>query len=225
MKILLAEDEKELSRAVTAILAHEGYEVDAVYDGSDAVRKASENVYECMILDIMMPVKDGITALKEIRAAGDRTPVIMLTAKAGIDDRIEGLDSGADDYLTKPFAMKELLARIRSAARRAGSYSQGIVTADSVTLNMDELELRCLNSVRLASKEALLMELLMRNLGKKQSTEAIFERVWKDEPDQGTEVVWVYISYLRQKLISIGADLEIDGERAGAFSLRVVEKS
>ena len=119
MKILLAENEKELSRAVTAILAHEGYEVDAVYDGSDAVRKASENVYECMILDIMMPVKDGITALKEIRAAGDRTPVIMLTAKAGIDDRIEGLDSGADDYLTKPFAMKELLARIRSAARPA----------------------------------------------------------------------------------------------------------
>ena len=111
------------------------------------------------------------------------------------------------------------------AARRAGSYSQGIVTAGSVTLNMDELELRCLNSVRLARKEALLMELLMRNLGKKQSTEAIFERVWKDEPDQGTEVVWVYISYLRQKLISIGADLEIDGERAGAFSLRVVEKS
>ena len=225
MKILLAEDEKELSRAVTAILAHEGYEVDAVYDGSDAVRKASENVYECMILDIMMPVKDGITALKEIRAAGDRTPVIMLTAKAGIDDRIEGLDSGADDYLTKPFAMKELLARIRSAARRAGSYSQGIVTVGSVTLNLEELELRCLNSVRLARKEALLMELLMRNQGKKQSTETIFERVWKDEADQGPEVVWVYISYLRQKLLSIGADLEIDGERAGAFSLRVVEKS
>lgn len=134
-KILLAEDEKAMSMAVQAILTHQGHEVDLAANGQEAVDKASKNLYDCMVFDIMMPVKDGITALEEIRATGDTTPVIMLTAKAEVDDKILGLDAGADDYLTKPFAMGELLARIRSLTRRQSEFNPEKLTAGSVTLN------------------------------------------------------------------------------------------
>ncbi len=219
-RILLAEDEAELARAVAAVLKMNGYETDVAADGKEAAEKAAAGIFDCMVFDIMMPKKDGITLLKELRAAGDRTPVIMLTAKAEIEDRVQGLDAGADDYLTKPFAMKELLARIRSATRRAGDYAPEVVTVGAVTLNLEQLELQCRNSVRLAKKEAMLMELLMRNAGKEQTTESLFERVWRDEPELGDDVVWIYISYLRQKLLSVGADVEISGTRGGTFVLR-----
>lgn len=222
MKILLAEDTFELNKAVSQVLKMQNYEVDSVYDGEQAVEQASKNLYDCMIFDIMMPIKDGITALKEIRAAGDVTPVILLTAKSEIDDRVEGLDAGADDYLTKPFAMKELLARVRSLERRKASYTPDDLTLGSVRLSVSEQELSARNSIRLSNKEVKLMEYLMLNAGKELSTDSIFTHLWQKEgPGSPPEdAVWLYISYLRQKLMSINADIGIEGMKGGSFVLK-----
>lgn len=219
MKLLLAEDEPDLSRALTAVLTHSGYEVDAVYDGLAAVEKASSEAYDCCIFDIMMPKLDGIEALKQIRAAGNVTPVIMLTAKAEIDDRITGLDAGADDYLTKPFAMGELLARVRSQTRRSASFTPNRLQVGSVSLDVAEQELASHNSIRLSNREAKLMEFLMLNSDKEISTRQIFERIWKDDEEADENIVWLYISYLRDKLTAIDADLKITGEKGGSFRL------
>ena len=194
MRLLLAEDEKEMSAALVAILTHSGYEVDAVYDGQAAVDKALSQSYDCMIFDIMMPKKDGVQALKEIREKGNMTPVIMLTAKAEIDDRITGLDAGADDYLTKPFAM-------------------------------GEQELACRNSIRLANKETKLMRFFMANVGKTLSTAQIFDNVWGDEDDVDDSIVFIYVSYLREKLEAVQADVEIVGERGQDYVLTLKEAS
>lgn len=222
MNILLAEDTIELNRAVTQVLTMQGYTVDPVFDGQAACEHAASGSYDCMIFDIMMPVKDGITALKEIRASGDVTPVILLTAKAEIDDRVEGLDAGADDYLTKPFAMKELLARVRSQERRKASYTPTDLTLGSVRLSVSEQELSARNSIRLSTRESRLMEYLMLNAEKELSTETLFSHVWGNEEVEGDpeEAVWIYISYLRQKLMSINADIGIEGLKGGSFVLR-----
>ncbi len=220
MKLLLAEDEKAMSMALVAVLEHSGYEVDAVYDGMAAVEKGRSNTYDCMIFDIMMPKLDGIGALKELRSSGDTTPVIMLTAKAEVDDRITGLDAGADDYLTKPFAMAELLARIRSMTRRSTTFTPSKLAAGHVELDVEEQELSCKNAIRLANKETKLMKFFMLNMGKSLSTEAIFAHVWKDEEDVTEDIVWIYVSYLREKLTSIQADIQIIGEKNGTFLLQ-----
>lgn len=221
MKILLAEDEREMSMALQAILEHSGYEVDAVYDGEAAVTKGRAESYDCMIFDIMMPKLDGMTALKQLRQGGDVTPVIMLTAKAEVDDRIAGLDAGADDYLTKPFAMGELLARIRSMTRRSDAFTPKKITVGSVELDVEEQELSCKNSIRLGNKETKLMKYFMLNPGKALGTDTIFAHVWKDEDDVDAGVVWIYVSYLREKLESIAADISITGKRNGDFTLVV----
>ena len=218
MEILLAEDEKDLSRALVAVLQHNGYTVDAVYDGEAAVEAARAGAYDCMIFDIMMPKMDGITALGHIREAGDTTPVLFLTAKAEMDDKVTGLDAGADDYLTKPFAMVELLARIRSLTRRKSDYTPKKLTFGSVTLDVSGQELVSENSVRLAGMEASLMEFFMKNTNKSLSTEEIYSHVWNEE-EAGPDIVWIYISYLRNKLRSIAADIEIRGEKDGEFML------
>ncbi len=222
MKILLAEDTEELNRATSQVLTMQGYEVDSVYDGEEAAKHALSGSYDCMIFDIMMPVKDGITALREIRAAGDVTPVILLTAKSEVDDRVDGLDAGADDYLTKPFAMKELLARVRSMTRRSSSYTPTDLTLGSVKLSVSEQELSARNSIRLSNKESKLMEYLMLNADKELSTKTIFSHVWQKEEVEGEpeDAVWIYISYLRQKLMSINADIGIEGMKGGNFVLR-----
>lgn len=221
MKILLAEDEKAMSMALVAVLEHSGYEVDAVYDGAAAVEKGRQGAYDCMIFDIMMPKLDGVGALKELRRSGDTTPVIMLTAKAEIDDKITGLDAGADDYLTKPFAMGELLARLRSMTRRSGaSFTPSTLSAGKVELNVEEQALSCRNSVRLGHKETKLMKLFMLNIGKELSTETIFSHVWKEEDEVNEEIVWIYVSYLREKLAAIQADVHIAGQKGQAFSLQ-----
>lgn len=219
MKLLLAEDEKAMSMALVAVLEHSGYEVDAVYDGMAAVEKGRSNTYDCMIFDIMMPKLDGIGALKELRSSGDTTPVIMLTAKAEVDDRITGLDAGADDYLTKPFAMAELLARIRSMTRRSTTFTPSKLAVGHVELDVEEQELSC-NAIRLANKETKLMKFFMLNMGKSLSTEAIFSHVWKDEEDVTEDIVWIYVSYLREKLTAIQADIQILGEKNGTFLLQ-----
>ena len=219
MKILIAEDEKPLAKALTTVLEHNGYEVTAAYNGAEAQKYALDASYDCYVFDIMMPVKDGITALTELRGWGDTTPAIFLTAKSETSDKIMGLDAGADDYLTKPYAMNELLARIRSLTRRSQSYKSKDISYGNVVLDTDQLELKGMNSIRLASKESQLMEMLMRNPGKSFTTEEIFTHIWKDEPQLGPDVVWLYISYLRNKLISINANLEITGDEGSSFAL------
>ena len=222
MNILLAEDEKDLSRALVAVLKHNGYDVTAVFDGLAAVEEAKSGAYDCMIFDIMMPKMDGITALGIIRESGDNTPVLLLTAKAEMDDKVTGLDAGADDYLTKPFVMVELLARIRSLTRRKTAYTPKKLTFGSVTLDVSGQELVSENSVRLAGMEASLMEFFMINPNKSFTTEEIYAHVWKDD-DAGKDVVWIYISYLRNKLKAIVADVVITGEKDGSFMLETMK--
>ena len=218
MKLLLAEDEKDMAAALVAVLEHSGYEVDAVRDGRAALALAHKGAYACMVFDVMMPVMDGVTALKELRAAGDTTPVLLLTAKAEVGDRIEGLDAGADDYLPKPFAMGELLARLRSLTRRAEVYASAELSLGSVTLDVGKQELVAKSAVRLASKETQLMQLLMMNAGKRVTTSEIYERVWQGT-EEDADIVWVYISYLRQKLKAIHGDVAIRGEQGGSYTI------
>ena len=224
MKVLIAEDEVQMNRVLTTALTHEGYDVDSVYDGQAAIDKANENAYDVMVMDIMMPIKSGIEAVQEIRQSGNQAHIIMLTAMSEIDDRVIGLDAGADDYLTKPFSLKELLARLRSMSRRVDTaFTSNILKLGSVTLNVGEQELVSQNTIRLAGKEAKMLEFFMLNPGKKLSTDQIFNHVWatdKDDPDIDNGYVFIYVSYLRQKLQAIGANLVIEGEEMGDYELR-----
>lgn len=222
MKILLAEDEKDMSAALVAILTHSGYEVDPVYDGEAAVQMAQRHSYDCMVFDIMMPKLDGVQALQQIRDGGDVTPVIMLTAKSEVADRINGLDAGADDYLTKPFAMAELLARLRAMTRRSTAFTPQKMQIGSVSLDVAEQELCSTNAVRLSAKETKLMQLLMLNADKDLTTGEILSRVWPDE-EEDEKIVWIYISYLKEKLAAIDADITITGGEGGPF--RLVQES
>ena len=196
MKLLLAEDEKDMAAALVAVLEHSGYEVDAVRDGRAALALAHKGAYACMVFDVMMPVMDGVTALKELRAAGDTTPVL----------------------LPKPFAMGELLARLRSLTRRTEVYASAELSLGSVTLDVGKQELAAKSAVRLASKETQLMQLLMMNAGKCVTTSEIYERVWQGA-EEGADIVWVYISYLRQKLKAIHGDVAIRGEQGGSYTI------
>ena len=225
MKILLAEDEQQLSRVLETAMTHEGYQVDTAFDGQEAVDLAKENAYDLMILDIMMPVKTGIEALKEIRQTGNTTHVIMLTAMSEVDDKVTGLDAGADDYLTKPFSLKELLARLRSMSRRVATFTPNLLQIGQTSLNVGEHELISSNSIRLAGKESRMMEFLMLNAQKSLSTQEIFRHVWSKDEDEDLDegFVWIYISYLRQKLKAIHADLAILGEEGGSFTLVPLE--
>ena len=224
MKILVAEDEIQMNRVLTTALTHEGYDVDSVYDGQAAIDMANENAYDVMVMDIMMPVKSGIEAVQEIRQTGNQSHIIMLTAMAEVDDRVTGLDAGADDYLTKPFSLKELLARLRSMSRRVDTnFTSNILTVGTVTLNVGEQELVSQNTIRLAGKESKMLEFFMLNAGKKLSTDQIFNHVWandKDDPEIDNGYVFIYVSYLRQKLKSIGANVVIEGGEMGGYELK-----
>ena len=222
MRLLLAEDEKDLSRALTAVLSHTGYETDAAFDGVEALELLEKNDYDVIVMDIMMPRMDGIEALKKIRESGNYTPVLLLTAKAEVDDRVTGLEAGADDYLAKPFAIKELLARVKSMTRRNEMYAPKNLRVGAVTLNIEKQEITSENSISLALKETKLLEFFMLNSEKELSTERIFDHVWKNEEGAGTDVVWVYVSFLRSKLQAVNADIEIVGEKNGSYMLRSV---
>ena len=219
IKVLLAEDTADLNRALSAILTHEGYDVTAVFDGEEALTCLRTNAYDAVILDIMMPKKDGLEVLSSMRAEGNNSPVLLLTAKAEVDDRVNGLDAGADDYLTKPFAMKELLARIRSMTRRRSSYSGGELRIGDLTLNAENFELRAENSVRLSIKEFELMQLLMKNARKPLKTSFLLQHVWANDTGTGEETVWLYISYLRNKLNAVASHVSLEGTRGESFSL------
>lgn len=222
MKLLYAEDEPAMSEAVVDILEYHKYSVDAVYNGVDALAYAKEETYDGIILDVMMPRMDGFTVLQELRAAGIKTPVLLLTAKAEIEDRITGLDLGADDYLPKPFAMGELLARVRAMLRRREDFTPDILTCGDLNLNMANGELRCGDQVQILPKlEYRLMELLMRNQGICIPTEDILTKVWGYDTDADIGVVWVYISYLRKRLTSLGSSVQIKVRRSVGYLLEV----
>ncbi len=219
MKILVAEDEPQLLRVLTVAMEHAGYDVDPVDNGLKAVEHAKENSYDVIMLDIMMPVMDGITALKRIRESGDKTYILMLTAKAEVDDRVTGLDSGADDYLTKPFSLKELLARLRSKERREDDFTPNKLELGDVTLNVSKQELVSHNSIRLSGTETQLMNYFLLNQNKELSTEELLNHVWKNDIDANADVVWIYVSYLRQKLQSIQSSVRIEGDKGGSYKL------
>ncbi|MCR4901889.1 MAG: response regulator transcription factor [Butyrivibrio sp.] len=224
MRLLLAEDEIELSNALVAILKHSNYTVDAVYNGTDALDYALSGEYDGIILDIMMPGMDGMEVLSHIREKSISTPVLFLTARSEIDDRIKGLDLGADDYLTKPFDMGELLARIRAMTRRKTDFSQPNLNCGNLTLDRSSYELSTPDheAVRLASREFQMMEMLMTSPGHIVSVDNFMDHIWADG-EADVNVVWVYISNLRKKLASLDSTAEIKASRGLGYSIN--EKS
>ncbi len=222
MRLLFAEDEKELSNAVSAILRHNNYSVDTVYNGLDAIDYLEFGEYDGVILDIMMPGVDGITVLKKIRASGNNVPVLLLTAKSELDDKVLGLDCGADDYLTKPFAAKELLARIRAMLRRREGSAASLIKAGNVSLDKNSFELSGpLGTVKLANKEYQMAEMFMENPGRIISAERFLEKIWGFDSDAEQNTVWVYISNLRKKLAKIGSSAQIKVSRNIGYFMEV----
>jgi DNA-binding response OmpR family regulator len=220
MRILLAEDERSLSKAIVAILEKNNYSVDAVYDGEELLSYIEVGNYDAVIIDIMMPVRDGISALKELRARGHKQPVLILSAKTEVDDKVLGLDSGANDYLTKPFSVKELLARIRAMTRSGDGQVDSTLSFGNVKLDCTNYTLRTESATTsLANKEFQIMEMLMRHPSHLISTEKFMERIWGYDSETEINVVWVYISYLRKKLANIGADIRIMAHRGTGYSL------
>ncbi len=219
MKLLLAEDTQDLNRAVSMILTHEGFDVTSAYDGVEAMEYLQKDSFDGIILDIMMPRMDGIEVLQNLRASGIVTPVLLLTAKAEVDDRVTGLDAGADDYLTKPFAMKELVARVKAMTRRSTVYSASELTYEDLKLNADSLELSCENTIRLSIKEFELLQTLILNKNTPLTTEYLLSRVWANEPTAQEDTVWLYISYLKNKLKAIASQTTISGAKGGTFAL------
>lgn len=224
MKLLYAEDELSMSEAVTDILTFHKYSVDAVYDGEQAFFYAMNEAYDGIILDIMMPKMDGVEVLRRLRASGNNTPVLLLTAKAEISDRISGLDAGADDYLPKPFNMGELLARVRAMLRRRENYTPEILQCGNLYLNMQNYELSANGKAyTLPNLEYKMMEILMLNQGQYISTEDLLIKVWGYETDADIGIVWVYISYLRKRISALGAKAEIKAKRNIGYTLEAIE--
>lgn len=219
MRLLLAEDEISLAKALVKILEKNHYSVDAVHDGEEALSYLALGNYDAAVLDIMMPKLDGLTVLRRVRALGNHIPILMLTAKAEAGDKILGLDSGANDYLAKPFDTGELLARIR-AMTRTHSAADSKLMFGNVTLDRANFELSTpTGSFRLANKEFQIMELLMSDPHRLIAAERLMERIWGYDSEAGINVVWVYISYLRKKLSSLGADIQIKASRNAGYSL------
>lgn len=220
MRILLAEDELSLSKAIIAILKKNNYEADAVHDGAEALMYLSSGQYDGAVLDIMMPKMDGITVLKKYRESGGTTPILMLTAKSEIDDKVLGLDSGANDYLTKPFATQELMARIRAMTRTLGAQNSCVLQMGNIRLNRSNFELSSpTGSFHLTNREFQMMEMLLANPHHLIPTERFMEKIWGCDNEAEINVVWVYISYLRKKLASLNADIQIHMMRNAGYTL------
>ncbi len=218
MRVLIAEDTNDLNKVLTAALEHSGYYVDSAFDGEQASNFISENGYDLIILDIMMPKKNGIEVLKDLRADHINTPVMMLTAKSEVDDRVMGLDAGADDYLAKPFAMKELLARVRAVARRKSEYNNAVNSFGDLRLNENTCEVCCENTVLLSINEFELLQLLIQNSGKRLTPSFLLQNVWSGE-DATEDTLWLYILYLRNKLSAVSSSVIIDGNNENGYCL------
>ena len=215
MRLLLAEDERALSKALTAILERNNYSVDAVYDGQSALDYLEADNYDGVVLDIMMPKVDGLTVLRKVRERGNLIPILLLTAKSEVHDKVEGLDAGANDYLAKPFHSKELLARIRAITRAQTAQANSKLKMGNVTLDRAAFELSTSKgSFRLANKE-----FQMCNPHQLISSERFLEKIWGYDSEAEINVVWVYISYLRKKLSALHADIQIKATRNAGYSL------
>lgn len=224
MRLLIVEDEVSLSRALTALLIKSGYSVDAVFDGEDAIEYLENGNYDGMILDVMLPGADGFEVLRRTRAAGNRIPILMLTARSEVDDKVAGLDGGANDYLTKPFATRELLARIRAMTRNGGGAADSVLTVGNLRLDLAAKELSSpTGSYNLTNKEFQMLEFMMRNPRSRISTEQFLEKIWGYDSRAEINVVWVYISYLRKKLDSLHANVLIRAARNAGYYLEVQE--
>lgn len=219
MRVLIAEDERSLAQVLVTILEKNNYSAEAVYDGESAIQYLESGTYDATILDVMMPKMDGISVLKQIRAQGSTIPVLLLTARAEVDDKVLGLDSGANDYLTKPFDTKELLARLRAMTRgpfASGSkLSFGNIVLDRATFSLSSP----MGSIRLANREFQMLELLMANPHQLISSERFLEKIWGYDSEVEVNVVWVYISYLRKKLAALNANVHIKATRNAGYSL------
>lgn len=220
MKLLIAEDEIDLAEALTAFFEKNQFTVDAVHNGRDALDYAREGGYDAIILDVMMPKMNGIDVLRNLREEGLNTPIMMLTAKAQKDDRVEGFDAGADDYLPKPFAPDELLSRVRALLRRSGEFKPTVLSFGDLTLDSSTGMLCCgREGVRLSGREFQLMELFLRSPKIIFSVDKIMERIWGWDSDAEINVVWVHISNLRKKLKAIGSTVSIRANRGMGYVL------
>lgn len=223
MKILLCEDERELSNAVSAILRHHNYTVDAVYDGQDAYDYGLTNQYDVILLDIMMPKMDGLSVLNELRNKGIKTPVLILSAKGEVSDKIKGLDLGADDYLSKPFSMAEMIARIRAITRRRTEEFDTQISFHDLVLNRLTYELSVgNNTIHLSSKEYQMMEMLIMHPNVVISTETFMEKIWGFDSESEINVVWVYISALRKKIFNLNTNVVIKAARGVGYRLEKI---
>lgn len=222
MRILLAEDDQKLLRSLTHIFRNNKYLTDGVSNGGDAFDYAVTGEYDGIVMDIMMPVKDGLCVLKELRERSITTPVLLLTARTDISQRVEGLDAGADDYLAKPFAAAELMARVRAMLRRKQNYTPDVLRAGDTVLDRGRLKASFFDkSIVLSSREFQIMEILMQNPGVIISKEQIITHVWGWEADVDTSVIWVHISNLRKKIGAIGSPLTIKFIRHAGYMLEV----
>lgn len=224
MRILLCEDERELAEALAEILKHNNYSVDIVHDGEEALDYMATNNYDGILLDIMIPKQDGLQVLKKLREQKDHTPVLMLTAKSLTEDKVKGLDLGADDYLTKPFETQELLARIRAMTRRNVPMTDNVLKAGDCALDRSSFQLRgSRGEVRLNNKEFQMLEMLMVRPGNIISAETLMDRIWGFESEAELSIVWVYISYLRKKIASVSESLQIKAVRNVGYQLESID--
>lgn len=223
MKILLVDDENAMLDAVTDILTYQQYDVLTARNGIEALELAQSEQFDGMVLDIMMPGMDGLAVLHALRDSGNQTPVLLLTARGEIDDRVIGLDAGADDYLAKPFAASELLARIRAMVRRPNLASDRL-SIGNITLNVNSGKLFCGDrATTLSKKELQLIQLLIHNRGMYFTTETLLDRIWGFDSEAENDTVWVYISNLRKKLYMLKANVVIQCRRGIGYTLEVVQ--
>ena len=223
MRLLLVEDEKRMAQALCEILRQEKYDVDCCYDGLSGLDAAESNIYDIMILDVMLPKMNGFEIARKLRQNGIHTPILMLTAKAELDDKVTGLDSGADDYLTKPFMTKELLARLRALLRRNIDTADGSLKFGDILLDSKTYELSCEatgQSVRLSEKEWKILEYLIANQNRILTREQLAVKIWGYESDAEYNNVEVYMSFTRKKLAFVGAKTEIKAVRGVGYELR-----
>ena len=226
MRLLIAEDDRDIVKALTALFEHNNYSVDAVYNGNDGYDYALEGNYDGIILDIMMPGMDGLEVLRTLRGAGVRTPVLLLTARGDVEDKVNGLDAGADDYLPKPFAASELLARVRAMLRRRENYQDDILEFQGLSLNPATFELSFQDrNLRLVSREFQMLQLLMQSPGTIISTEQFMERIWGWDSDVEVSIVWVYVSNLRKKIDKLSAPVNIRAVRGVGYCLEKTDQS
>ena len=222
MRIIIAEDDIATAKALKLLLEKSKYSVDIVHNGYDAWDYISESSYDVIVLDIMMPGMNGLEVLSHIRNAHISAPVLLLTAKAEVEDRITGLEAGADDYLPKPFVTGELIARIKALGRRSGTYTDDVQSLGNLVLDSNRYEMRVQDkSITLTNKEFQLMELFIRHPGQVFSTEHLMNKIWGYDSESDIDVVWTHIGFVRKKLRTIGANVEIKTMRGAGYALEV----